>query len=215
MFKDQRNVLGLALILVGIFFTLEQFGLIPDNARTLLTTALFVIASLVMFGLFLADRQRWWASMVGFFLAGLAGSALLGLVSQQLAETLSGPIFLGSMGLGFASVFLLQREMWWAIIPAGVMFSLTAVSYLEASNLALPFNPSGLLFIGLGLTFLLLTRVRSNGLGMQWGYYPAVPLLVLGVLLSVGSEAYWSILGPLLLIGAGAWLLLGALRKRA
>ncbi|MBX3003887.1 MAG: hypothetical protein KF828_08015 [Anaerolineales bacterium] len=215
MFKDQRNVLGLALILVGIFFTLEQFGLIPDNARALLTTALFVIASLVMFGLFLADRQRWWACMVGFFLAGLAGSALLGLVSPQLAETLSGPIFLGAMGLGFASVFLLQREMWWAIIPAGVMFSLTAVSYLEASNLALPFNPSGLLFIGLGLTFLLLTRVRSNGLGMQWGYYPAVPLLVLGVLLSLGSEAYWSILGPLLLIGAGAWLLLGALRKRA
>ncbi|MCW5873755.1 MAG: hypothetical protein KIS88_03820 [Anaerolineales bacterium] len=214
MFKDHRNLLGVLLILFGVYLVLEQFGIIPASARGLVPAALFIIAAISLFSMFFANPSRWWAAMVGFFLSGLAISALVGVFAPDMSERIGGPIFLGALSLGFASVFLINRELWWAIIPSGVTLSLAAVSYFESTPEQLPFEPAGVLFIGLGLTFLLLSTVKAQGQQLAWAIYPAIPLLVFGTMLALGTEQSWSVMGPLLLIAGGVWLLYSSLRKR-
>lgn len=215
MFKDHRNLLGVLLILFGTYLALEQFGLIPASARGLFPAVLFILASIALFSMYFSNPSRWWAAMVGFFLAGMAISALLGVFAPELSEHIGGPIFLAALSLGFATVYLVNREMWWAIIPSGVTLSLAAVTYFENAPGDPPFEPAGLLFIGLGLTFLLLSTVRSGGLRLSWAIYPGIPLLIFGLMLALGSEALWSYAGPLMLIAGGAWLLYSSLRQRS
>lgn len=215
MFKDSRNILGIVLILAGAFLALEQFDLIPGSARDGFFGVLLAIAAIALLSLFLADRSRWWAVMVGCFVSGLALVSLLGTFLPEVSENLGGPIFLGFMGLGFLSVFTLNREMWWALIPGGVMFSLAAVAYFESLPGNLPFDPAGLLFIGLGITFIVLSTVKVGNLRLGWGVYPGIPLLLFGLMLALGSEALWSYIGPLMLIAGGAWLLYSSLRNKS
>lgn len=212
MLKDQRNILGILFILLGIFLVLEQFGLIPPNAREYIAAGLFAVATVVMFGLYFANRSRWWAVMVGFFLSGLAATALLGVIAPELSERLGGAVFMGALGLGFASVYIINRDLWWAIIPSGVMFSLAAVIVAE-SQPNLPFEPAGILFTGMGLTFGLLALLQRQRKDYVWAIYPAIPLLVFGLALAFGTAEAWAVLGPLMLIAGGAWLLLNARRK--
>lgn len=44
---------------------------------------------------------------------------------------LAGPAFLGSIGVGFALVYLADRSHWWAIIPGGVLGTLAAVAAID------------------------------------------------------------------------------------
>jgi hypothetical protein len=104
--------------------------------------------------------------------------------------------------------------MWWAIIPGGVLMSIAAAAYFDEMNSALPFEPGGILFIGMGITFLLLSLVRDNGRRLSWGIYPAIPLLTLGLMIAFGTEASWAIVGPVMLIAGGGFLILNALRKK-
>lgn len=214
MFKDHRNLLGVLLILFGLYLVLEQFGIIPAEARGLVPAALFALAAAALFSMYFANPSRWWAVMVGFFLSGLSISALLGVFAPELSSRVTGAIFFGSLSLGFASVYLIKRDFWWAIIPAGVTLSLAAVTFFDNTP-GLPFEPAGLLFIGLGLTFLLLSTVKASGQQLSWAIYPGVPLLIFGVMLALGTEESWSIMGPLLLMAGGAWLLYSSLRKRS
>lgn len=212
MFKDYRNLLGLLLILMGIMFGLEQLGVIDITARDVIFTAAYTIGAVAMFAIFFAERTRWWAALTGFILAGLAISNLLELFAPSISPSIGGPLFLAIMGLGFITIFFIDRRMWWSIIPGGVLLSLAAVSFLEETP-NLPFDPAGVLFIGMGITFLLLAMVRDGGKRLGWGVYPGIPLLIFGLFLSLGGEDIWPILWPVMLIGFGLWLLFSTMRK--
>jgi hypothetical protein len=49
---------------------------------------------------------------------------------------------------------------------------------------------------------------------MRWAWIPAVIFLLIGVLITFSAEASLNILGPLLLIIAGGYLLLRTFRPR-
>lgn len=214
MFKDQRNVFGILLILFGTYLALEQFGVIPVSARGLVPAVLFGFAAFSLFSMYFANTTRWWAVMVGFFMSGLALSALVGVFAPEMSARVSGTLFFAGLSLGFAAAYVVQRENWWAIIPGGVMLSLAAVTFFENTP-GIPFEPAGLLFIGMGLTFLLLSTVKNNNIRLSWGIYPGIPLLIFGVMLAIGSEESWAVMGPLLLVAGGVWLLYSSLRKRS
>lgn len=213
MFKDYRNLLGILLILAGVLLGLQEFGLLSGDTSDALFAAAFGLAALVLLGIFVTDRRRWWAALAGLILLGLALSSVIDLFAPALGEVASGAIFLAMIGLGFLVTYLSDRRMWWAIIPSGVLFSLALVAYFDELPGSLPFEPAGLLFIGMGLTFLLLSLVRDNGKRLGWGIYPGIPLFIFGLMLAFGTEASWAIVGPLLLIGGGTWIILNSLRK--
>jgi hypothetical protein len=214
MFRDYRNVLGLVLILAGVLLGLQQFGLLTGSTSDAIFAAAFGLAALMLLGIFVTDRGRWWAALAGLVLLGLALSSALDLVAPKLSDIASGPIFLAMIALGFLITYLSDRRMWWAIIPSGVLFSLALVAYFDEVPGKLPFEPAGLLFIGMGITFLLLALVRENGKRLGWGIYPGIPLFIFGLMLAFGSEASWAIIGPLMLIAGGAWIILSSLRKK-
>jgi hypothetical protein len=147
-----------------------------------------------------AATGRWGWTFAAFPLFGLA-------VASVAPWGLDGPAFLGSIGLAFAYLYRLDHTRWWAVIPAGVLWSLALTALLDTRGLAAGSSGAALMF-GMALTFYLLTRLPEHRQG--WGAYPAVALAVLGVV-SLTTAAGWLL--PLVLIGVGVGLLVQ--RKQA
>ena len=140
-----------------------------------------------------SGSRRW--QLATYPLAGLAIAAIA-------PGSLGGFAFLGSIGLVFALVYREDPDQWWAVIPAGALFSLAATALVDGTSRS--GGAGGSVFLlGLAATFFVLTRLPRHAQG--WAVFPAAVLAVLAVLgpLTGGS---WAV--PVLLIAIGAWLLL-------
>ena len=146
---------------------------------------------------------------------GLATTTLLDNYAPPLLEPLAGSAFLGSIGVGFALVYLANRALWWAIIPGGVLSTLAVVAALdEVGDTGL--DSGGVFFIGLGLTFLLVALLphRSEE-RLTWAFIPATVLIILGVFVGIGLERFFNLLWPVVLILIGIfWVMRNALRPK-
>ncbi len=61
--------------------------------------------------------------------------------------------FWAFIGLSFLVVYLMRRDSWWAIIPAGVLFTLALVAWVAQYN---GFASGATFFLGIALTFAIL-----------------------------------------------------------
>ena len=198
---DYRILIGSALILGGILMLLDKTGVLKGATGFFWAGLLAIDAGIFLFWFF-SDHSKWWAAIPGFTLAGMAASTLL---LDRIGW--GGLAFLGGIGVGFWAVYLRQRAQWWAIIPGGVLLTLGFTSALtEAFNVV---ETSGVFFVGLGLTFLLVALLAK----MKWAFIPAAVLLLLGFFLGtpfVGVLEYaW--IGILLI--AGIVLVISAVRS--
>ena len=206
---------GLLLIAAGIFLLLQNMGIFVA-VSALLAMALFTLGGLAFLFVFLTHPQaRWWAAIPGCTLLGLATTTLLDNYAPPLLEPLAGSAFLGSIGVGFALVYLANRALWWAIIPGGVLSTLAVVAALdEVGDTGL--DSGGVFFIGLGLTFLLVALLphRSEE-RLTWAFIPATVLIILGVFVGIGLERFFNLLWPVILILIGIfWVMRNALRPK-
>lgn len=213
MFKDYRNILGLILIVGGVLLGLQQFGIVSGGALDALFTAAFALTAIMFATIYFGNRSQWWAALVALILIGLALTSAISLFFPALEDGVGGPIFLFMIGVGFLFVYLTNRMMWWAIIPSGVLLSLSLVAFLDNSPRDLGFDPAGVLFLGMGITFLIVSRVSYNGQRMSWGVFPAIPLLIMGLFIGLGSSSLWSFAWPIILIVLGLYFVLTTLRK--
>jgi hypothetical protein len=139
---------GAVLIAVGVSLLLDVLNL--TSAANLIWPALFAAGSAAFITAFATSRRNWWAAIPGFVLAGLALVIILGVFWPTAAERWGGPLFLFVIGAGFVAVFAAQTANWWALIPAGVMITLSIVAALP-SNLSGTTAPA-VLFIGFEIT---------------------------------------------------------------
>jgi len=105
-------------------------------------------------------------------------------------------IILGIGGLAFLSVFLTDREHWWALFPAFGLFLGGSIIFLEQAYPWLSDDFGGVIALGgIGLVFLLIfiTNIKN-----WWALIPAGVLLSLAVMLLLGFES-----GGVFLIGLG------------
>jgi len=188
---DYRILGGAVLILGGLLMLLDRTGILR-GATDFFWAGIFAVASVIFLLMFFREREKWWAAIPGFTLAGMSVSSLL---LDRIGW--GGFAFLGGLGLGFWAVYFSSRERWWAIIPGGVLVTLGFTSALSENYPIL--DSGGVLFAGLGLTFLLVALLAR----MRWAYIPAAVLLLLGFVLHtpfVGFMEYaW--IGLLLLVG--------------
>jgi hypothetical protein len=189
----RRLVPGLILIgigLLGLLGTLGWFG----GPRGLPGALLF--GAVAYFAHIRGTRtgSRLWR-LAAYPLAGLAIAAIA-------PGSLGGFAFLGSIGLAFALVYRENPEQWWAVIPAGALFSLAATALVDGMTRG-PNAGGSIFFLGLAATFFVLTRLPRHP--QSWGIYPAAALAVLAIV-GPASGGGWTV--PLLLIAIGAWLLL-------
>lgn len=189
----RRLVPALVLIAIGVlglFSTLGWFG------------GLGGLPGVVIFGAaaYVAHRhgrqsgsRRW--QLAAYPLAGLAIAAIA-------PGSLGGFVFLGSIGLVFALVHREDPDQWWAVIPAGTLFSLAATALVDGTSRSAGAGGSVFL-LGLAATFFVLTRLPRHA--QSWAAFPAAILAVLAVL---GPLTGGNVAVPVLLIAIGAWMLL-------
>lgn len=200
---DYRILIGAALILGGGLMLLDKLNILK-GATDFFWAGILAIGAAIFLYMFFSDRQKWWAAIPGFTLAGMSASSLL---LDRLGW--GGLAFLGGLGLGFWAVYFSGRnERWWALIPGGVLITLGVTSALsEVYNLM---DTGGVFFVGLGMTFLLVALLAK----MNWAFIPAAVLLILGFIVGtpfVGIlEFAW--IGVLLL--AGIILVIAAVRSK-
>lgn len=197
MNKDRNtNLWGAILIALGVVFLLANWGLF-DAVSRFVWAILFVGGAAAFLYAYQSDRQRWWALIPGFALLALGLATAFG----GVAGALTGSLFLGFIGLGFAAVYFANRQQWWAIIPAGVLLTLAAVA-------ALPGASAGpILFLGIAFTFVVVYLAPAGGQRMTWALYPALGALVLAALSAHLLAPAFSVLFPLALIALGGYLL--------
>lgn len=206
---------GLLLIAAGIFFLLQNMGFFV-SISALLAMALFALGGLAFLVVFLTHLQeRWWAAIPGCTLLGLATTIFLDSYAPNLLASFAGSAFLGSIGVGFALVYLANRALWWAIIPAGVMVTLGIVAGFDRFGDG-GMESGGIFFIGLGLTFLLVALLPHRGEErLTWAFIPATVLLILGFFVGTGFENYLNLFWPVILILVGIfWVMRNAVRPR-
>jgi hypothetical protein len=152
-----------------------------------------------------------WAMIPGWITAVLAAVILL---SNQIAGEMMGIIVMIGIGFPFLVLFLRNRDQWWALLPAGVAFSLALIIFF--SGFAGGDEWTGrlvgaFLFVGVAIPFLFLWA-RRDRYQSAWAKYPAGGLLGMGILvLLLGPRMEF--VTAVLLIGLGGWMVVEAARR--
>jgi hypothetical protein len=192
-----------ALIPAWAMFILGTITLLADHVDGNLIGALFMYGvALPFLVVYLLDRNRRWAlipavavAFVGTIplLAGVVGGDWMGLAVMLLFSA------------AFFIVYFRWQNTWWALIPAGIFASIALVVLL---GMIVPQNQpifqgilTGVLLIGFGLTFGALWLLRQK-YSTGWARYPAICLLIAGVLacfFGSNNNLFWAI--ALLVLG--------------
>lgn len=208
-----RIPVGIVIVLFGVLGLLQTLGGVRFEGEIwLLVFALIFLATGAVFLYALAvDRtQNWWAAIPGCVLVGLG--VMMGLLLiKGMPGYLPPFIFLLSIGAAFALVYFTIRQ-WWAIIPAGALASVSLVVLVSEFNGELA---GGILFLGLAATFAILALIGvGKGSGLAWPWYPAAALFLMGGIIFLGSGQLMGVIWSVLLIGAGAFLVLRPALKK-
>jgi len=207
---DVRTVGAILLIVVGILLLLQNLGVF-EVIVALIWPLLFAALGANLLYVFLTNRAYWWTIILGFALLSGAVLSALDQFLPQVGDILGGTIFLGGIGLAFWVIYFLNREHWWAVIPGGVMFTVALVAGLDAVFEGAEMG--GVLFLGLGLTFGLLSLLPTPHGQMRWALIPAAVLLVMGLLITAATTGILQYLWPAALILAGLYLLFRMFRS--
>ena len=203
--------IGALLILGGIFLLLGNLNIIDIGA--LFWSILLALVGVFFVMVFLQDRRQWWGLIPGVTLLSVALLLFLEEIVPGGSVDWGGVIVPGGIGLSFLLIYAANREQWWAIIPGGVMVSISLMILLQ-EYLQDPAHV-GVFFLGLGLTFIALTTVTTKQGKMKWPWIPGGILLVMGFMfLMFGTaESLFPYLGAVALIVFGIFLLWRATRR--
>jgi hypothetical protein len=117
--REQWWALIPAVVILGIavaVFMAEQ-DLVADY---LVATIILAAVGLPFLFIFLTDRGHWWALIPALTMLGVAAGVFLEGVGAISGTAVAGFV-LGGISLGFLSIYLIDREQWWALIPGGIM----------------------------------------------------------------------------------------------
>jgi hypothetical protein len=207
---ESRILWGSLLIIGGVLYLLENLGLVQFGG--IFWAVLLLLGGLFFLSIFLANRMNWWALIPGLVLLSIGIVVAIDTFAPAFIEIWGGSIVLGGIGTSFLLIFLLNREMWWAIIPAGVLLSLAVI--IGLSNYLPDTEIGGLFLIGLGLTFAVVAIIPTSQGQMLWAWIPAGVLVVIGLIITAASGDLIKYIWPVALILGGAALLFYTFRSR-
>ena len=191
---ERGKFLGQLLVGLGALAVLANTGIFGVLPSFIWVMTLFALGAWI-----------WTAQQRFSFPQRLVLYIATGVLATVTAGSFAGTASTGFIAMAFALVYLANPRHWWAIIPAGVLGS---VSFIITLGVLFPRWDTGpLLLLGLAGTFTLLYLMPSEKGGQQWALIPAVVLLIVTVLANDpgGSTPGWLV--PLALIGTGLYLL--------
>jgi hypothetical protein len=181
-----------------------------DSAAAAIWAAVFAAGGAAFLVVFWRDRAHWWALIPGFVLLSIGTLIGLNEYAPSFDEAWGGALVLGGISLSFWMIYLTDRARWWAVIPGGVLLSVTTLVILSAQ---LPGQElAWVIFLGMALTFGLVYLLPAGEGRNRWAIYPAAVLLVMALLLMVMMGQAINILWPIALILAGLYIAYRRLR---
>jgi len=210
--KSTRVLFGIGLIFLGVLFFVQQIFHI--SIGNLIIAGLFLLGGVTFFYVFARNNEHWWALIPGFTLAGIGGLIAMGDLIPRFNELFGGAFFLAMIGASFLVIYIMHREFWWAIIPAGVLFTLALVTIVSPYNGSLA---GAVFFFGLAATFGVIGLMHV-GKAEKWPWIPAGICALLGLIVLATSGALVnSVFGyvwPAILLVVGVYLIIRSIRKQ-
>ncbi len=206
------------LIFCGLLLLLFNFSLLVryEPIPQYIVAGIFGAGAIAFFGAYLAKRQNWWRLIPGWTMAALAAMMVVSTQPAVDRRLVAALLFVG-LAIAFSHIYLLKlAEHWWAIIPGGFMFVLSAVIALSAYIERLA-TLGTVLFVGLGLVFFLLYWLGGRS-RQWWALIPGSVLVLFGLFIfTVDSPVQNALLRwwPLLLVGLGIFFGWRATRRPA
>ena len=201
-------VWGALIILLGIFLLLITTDVISININTAWVFGiLFFFGFLIFIGLYISmHRTQFWPLIPGIISLGL--SILILSEEINIKGHIGAGLFILFIGLSFLMVTVLHKQHWWAIIPAGMVGSVSLVIFFSDEI------GVGLMFLGMGFTFLALYFLLLNRPEKHW--WPLIPggiLSFMGMLfLLFGAVEFGNYILPIALIIVGTILIIRHLK---
>lgn len=206
---DTNLLVGLLLLGAGVLFLLLNLGLL-GQAEAAIWAAVFAAGGATFLAVFWRDHAHWWALIPGFVLLSIGTLIGLSEFAPSFDQAWGGALVLGGISLSFWMIYLTDRTRWWAVIPGGVLLSVTALVILSEQ---LPGRElSWVIFLGMALTFGLVYLLPAGEGRNRWAIYPAAVLLVMALLLMAMLGQLINILWPIALILAGLFIAYRRLR---
>ena len=202
-----------ALIPGGVMLFLALTTLLADNVggEWIGSSFLFLIG-LSFLIVYLNNRTRTWALLVAYSMGVLSIAPAMSSGGGEAAAYF-GSIFLFAVAVPFFVIYFRSAENWWAIIPAGVMTTLSIVAGLAIAGLIRNENQGGyanaLLMGGLAVTFAVVWLRHAKA----WAKVVTIVLAALAVA-SIFFAMYSEILWPVAIILVGGYLLFTAMRPK-
>lgn len=203
-----------ALIPGGIMLFLAMVTLLADNVGGEWIGSLFLfLIALSFFVVYLNNHARTWALLVAYIMFVLSIAPAMSSGGGEMAAYF-GAVFLFAIALPFFVVYFRSPENWWAIIPAGVMTTLTIITTLAIAGLIRNAEQGGyanaILLGGIAVTFAIVWLRNEKA----WAKVVTMILAALAIA-SVFLAAYTEIFWPMAIILAGGYLLYTAMRPKA
>jgi len=187
--KRSNLIWGIALIVFGGLFLVQNLGLFPEFAPTM-WGAIFAGSSVVFLIIYLTSGWHEWGWLFPTFIAaGLAGVIFLS--ESGLDGEWIGALFMASIAVPFWLVFLIDRQNRWALIPGWVLSVITAVILL--STLVAGETIGTLVMFGIGLPFFF---VYYRNPKQWWAVIPAGVMTTLGIIVLLATAVESEIWGP-------------------
>mgnify|MGYP000425955361 CR=1 FL=1 len=198
-------IIGGALILFGVLFLLNNFNIV-DISVSAVFAGIFVLAGLIFLIVFLMDHEQWWALIPGFVLMGVGATILVGEYLTVKGIDLAGAIMLLFIALPFWIIYIIRRDFWWALFPAGVMTSIALLTLVPGKYEDLGVS---IMFFGYAATFLLVYFLAKQ----KWAIWPTLGLAVMALAFLAGAFDIFGYIWPIAFIGGGAYLIYRAMLK--
>ena len=214
MEKGKSNLLlGGMLVLVGLAYLLNNLDIIfIENEVTVSMT--FLAIGAYLFFRFVKTKA------MGFLITG-AIFTFIGLVIwlesiPGFDDQYIGVIVLWTAAALFGYGFLRNSENWGFLIPAGILFTIGSMVWLDM----ILYNDDvlgSIFFLGLGSTFGFLYLIRNERNKLDWTKVPALCLIVFsGFLFLVTSDSLITdMFFPVVLILLGGYLVYNATKQKS
>ena len=215
--KNWRIYLGIFLLALGGIALLQTLGIISFALNLLSLGA--GIAFCIGGGFFLSmllnrHQENWWAAFPGVILFTLGLTIGMSTLFPRIADIIAGAFFLAGVSLSFWLVFLIVPDNWWAIIPGGVMLTLSLIAFLSDFRPTSGLETGGVLFLGLAATFALVAVLPRSKHKMSWPWIPAGILGLMGVLLQLSAANLIHFIWPVALILVGVFMVVKTLIRK-
>jgi hypothetical protein len=196
--SKQGLVWSAVLILVGVLLLVNQF----TELSAWVWVALLAAAGLGAFGLYLTDRSDWGMLLATYILWAIA--ALVAFVTSEVLQDEAVAFYvLLAISLPFFAVYLRDRALWWALIPAYVLLAIAVMVGLIGLGVLNDLLVPAYVLLAIALPFFVV-YVRDRRL--WWALIPGGILAVIGLAFLV-AEAAFAYIGALVLVLVGVGLL--------